>query len=331
MSENIRWGIIGCGDVCEVKSAPAMQLLPHAQLVAVMRRDTAKARDYAQRHGVPRWYDDADRLIHDPEVDAVYIATPPDSHADYTLRVAAAGKPVYVEKPMARTVDECEAMIAACRTAGVPLFVAYYRRALPHFLKIKALVDAGEIGEVRSVSIRMIKPLQPDLVAQSDTNWRVRPAVAGEGYFYDLASHQLDFLDFLLGPIVSASGVAVNQAGAYEAADQVAGHFLFANDVAGTGLWCFSADVVSQEEETLILGSKGHIRYPTFGKPAFVLQRAGEAAVSYHFDLPKHIQMPLIETIIRELRNEGKSPSNGDTAIRTNRALAALTGHYTYG
>src|SRR5687768_17696565 len=121
----IRWGIIGCGDVTEVKSGPALQNAEHSRLVAVMRRTGSLARDYAERHGVPRWYDDADALIGDPEVDAVYVATPPDSHKDYTLRAARAGKPVYVEKPMALNFAECQAMVQACRDAGVPLFVAF--------------------------------------------------------------------------------------------------------------------------------------------------------------------------------------------------------------
>ena len=150
MAKTIRWGIIGVGDVTEVKSGPGFQKAEHSALVAVMRRDAAKARDYAERHHVPRWYDDAKALIHDAEVDAVYIATPPNVHLDYTQMAAAAGKPVFVEKPMARTYAECQQMIDACRRAGVPLWVAYYRRRLPRFLKIKALVESGAIGEVRS-------------------------------------------------------------------------------------------------------------------------------------------------------------------------------------
>ena len=131
--KTIRWGIIGCGDVTEVKSGPALQKADHSALVAVMRRNGQLAEDFARRHGVPQWYDDAAALIHDPAVDAVYIATPPSSHKEYTLMSAAAGKPVYVEKPMARNTAECQAMIAACHKANVPLFVAYYRRALARF------------------------------------------------------------------------------------------------------------------------------------------------------------------------------------------------------
>src|ERR1044071_3205427 len=124
-ARSIRWGIIGCGDVTEVKSGPAFQKARDSALVAVMRRDGDLARDYAQRHGVPRWYDNAEALIHDPEVDAVYVATPPYAHKEYTLMSARVGKPVYVEKPMAMNHEECQVMIKACQAAGVPLLVAY--------------------------------------------------------------------------------------------------------------------------------------------------------------------------------------------------------------
>src|SRR5688500_4072884 len=105
--DEIRWGIIGCGDVTEVKSGPGFQKARGSALVAVMRRDRAKAEDFARRHGVPRAYTDAEALIADPDVDAVYIATPPSSHRALALQVAAARKPCLVEKPMAMTHDEC--------------------------------------------------------------------------------------------------------------------------------------------------------------------------------------------------------------------------------
>jgi predicted dehydrogenase len=211
----VRWGILGVGNVCEVKSAPAMQIVPHSKLVAVMRRSEEKVRDYALRHGVQKWYTDAQALVDDPEVNTVYIATPPHMHLPLTKMVAAAGKPAYVEKPMARTYAECVEMIAACEKAHVPLYVAYYRRALPHFLKIKELLDSGAIGEVRSVHINLKQVLKPDLIVHLENNWRVDPEIAGGGYFFDLASHQLDLLDFFFGPVISAKGFSANQAKAY--------------------------------------------------------------------------------------------------------------------
>src|SRR4051794_3685216 len=108
-----------------------------------MRRNGDLAADYARRNNVPRWYVDADELINDPQVDAVYVATPPDSHREHVLPVARAGKPVYVEKPMARTALECEDMISACDEARVGLFVAHYRRVMPRFARVKGLLDSG--------------------------------------------------------------------------------------------------------------------------------------------------------------------------------------------
>ena len=158
----VRWGIIGVGSVTERKSGPGFQQAERSELVAVMRRNGDLAADYARRHNVPHWYDDADELINDPAVDAVYVATPPDSHREYVIRVAQAGKPVYVEKPMARTALECEDMISACEEAGVGLFVAYYRRAMPRFATVKELLGSGRIGQLRSVIIRNERPAQVD-------------------------------------------------------------------------------------------------------------------------------------------------------------------------
>ncbi len=200
--KEIRWGIIGCGDVTEVKSGPAFSKVPHSKLVAVMRRDAAKAEDYARRHHVPKWYTNADDLINDPEVDAVYIATPPGSHAEYTLKVAAAGKPVYVEKPMAISNTECQQMIDACAKANVPLFVAYYRRSMPIFLKVKELLSSGVIGEVRMVNIRLYHPPQKGFGSTGELPWRLQPELSGGGLFFDLASHQLDLLDYILPKIL---------------------------------------------------------------------------------------------------------------------------------
>lgn len=260
--DTVKWGILGVGDVCEVKSAPAMQKIPGSQVVAVMRRDAAKAADYALRHGIAKWYSDADALINDTEVNAVYIATPPNAHEILTQKVAKAGKPVYVEKPMARTTAECQAMIDTCQTNNVPLYIAYYRRRLPIFEKLRSLLNAGAIGEIRLVKIELFKTMEPDTVAKNSgkTNWRTDPEVAGGGYFYDLAAHQLDYLDYILGPIAQVSGHAANRAGAYATEDTVAASFIFENGVLGVGTWCFAVDPASQKDEMAFLGSHGQIR-----------------------------------------------------------------------
>ena len=323
--KQVCWGVLGVGDVCEVKSAPAMNLVDDSRLVAVMRRNEELAEDYARRHGVPKWYGDAKSLIDDPDVNAIYIATPPNAHRDLALLAAAAGKPVYVEKPMARTYAECEEMISACAKANVPLFVAYYRRTLPHFVEMKKLIDAGDIGDVRHVQVTVYQEPLPDVVRNLDNNWRVDPETAGGGYFYDLASHQLDLLDFLLGPIIDASGFVANQAGHYDAEDIVTATWQFDSGVLGTGSWCFTSDAVSQKDETAIVGSKGQISFATFGDGAFRLLTSTRDE-TFEFDLPMHIQQFLIRDIVDELLGRGTSPSTGKTGARTNRVMDAIFG-----
>ncbi|UBM58531.1 Gfo/Idh/MocA family oxidoreductase [Marinilongibacter aquaticus] len=324
----IKWGIIGVGDVCELKSGPALQKAEGSALVAVMRRTAHLAEDFAKRHGVPKFYSDAEQLINDPEINAVYIATPPDSHAHYTQMAARAGKAVYVEKPMARNYGECTAMVEACKQAGVPLFVAYYRRALPNFLKIKELIENGSIGDIRFVDIRVHKSLHPDIVGQSEneSNWRTKPEIAGAGYFYNLASHQLDFFDFLFGPIVRAQGFAANYGGLYAAEDTTLGSFVFENGVIGQGSWCFASALESETEKSVIYGSKGRIEFPFFSDFNVDVFIDREEPKRLKFEMPEHIQQPLIQMMVDELNNKGKtkSPSTGESGARTNWVLEQI-------
>ncbi|MBN3582766.1 Gfo/Idh/MocA family oxidoreductase [Algoriphagus aestuarii] len=321
----VRWGVLGVGNVCEVKSAPAMKIVPNSKLIAVMRRDQEKVKDYAFRHGVDKWYTDAEKLINDPDVNTIYIATPPYAHLELTKLAAAAGKPVYVEKPMARTFAECEEMIQTCQESNVPLFVAYYRRALPHFVKIKEFLEQGVLGEIRTVHINLKQVLKPAIVANLDNNWRVDPEIAGGGYFFDLASHQLDLLDFFFGAITHASGFSSNQAGAYSAEDIVVGSFAFKSGVLGTGNWCFTSSDNSEIDEVTIFGNKGMIRFETFGKGEFTMELDGKAAEKFSFDLPKHIQEPLIQSIVNDLLGRDTCPSYGISAARTNWAMDEMT------
>ncbi|MES2178552.1 MAG: Gfo/Idh/MocA family oxidoreductase [Gemmatimonadota bacterium] len=317
----IRWGIIGCGDVTEVKSGPALQKADHSALAAVMRRNGDLARDYAERHGVPRWYSDAQALIDDDGVDAIYVATPPSSHQEYVLRAAAAGKPVYVEKPMAMSFAQCRAMIDGCRDVGVPLFVAYYRRALERFVAIRKLVRDGTIGDIRYVNVMLHQPLAADEANAATLPWRVVPEIAGGGRFVDLASHMLDFLDYTLGPIREACGFAGNQARQYPAEDIVSGSFVFESGVQGTGTWCFSA--FDKFDRTDIVGTKGKVTYSTFDyTPVVVTTDTGTRQLAFH--APMHIQQDFIQTIVNELNGVGECPGTGESAARTSWVMDQL-------
>ncbi|MEK3888315.1 Gfo/Idh/MocA family protein [Bacillus sp. FSL K6-3431] len=322
--KKVRWGIIGCGNVTEVKSGPAFNKIANSELVAVMRRNGELARDYAERHDVPKWYDDAEKLIRDSEVDAIYIATPPAFHKEYTIKAAAAGKPVYVEKPMALNHEECREMIQACEMAEVPLYVAYYRRALPRFLKLKEIIDSGVLGDIRFVTTRHFRASGED-VDPFNIPWRFQPDLSGGGLFFDVASHTLDILDFLLGPIKEAKGFASNHSGNYKVEDIVTATYLFESGAHGTGTWCFSA--CENVDVNEIVGSKGKVTFSTFGDgPIQMISAQGNE--QWAIENPVHIQQPLIETIVGDLLGTGECQSVGKTAARTNWVMDELVKEY---
>ena len=312
--KTIRWGIIGCGNVTEVKSGPGFQKANNSSLVAVMRRTGELAKDYAGRHGVPRWYVDAEALIGDPEVDALYVATPPSSHKEYTILAAQAGKPVYVEKPMGLSFEECREMIDACRSAEVSLFVAYYRRALRRFLKIKELLEAGAIGDVRFVTMTLYTKPRPDELEPGNLPWRVMPEVAGGGRFVDLGSHMFDFVDYVLGPLREVHGFAANQQNYYPAEDMATATFVFESGVHGVGVWNFGS--FEEIDITEIVGSQGKISYSTYDAKPVVLT-TGDGVTQHEIEYPQHVQQPLIQTVVDDLNGTGTCPSTGERAART--------------
>jgi predicted dehydrogenase len=322
---SIRWGIIGCGNVCEVKSGPAFQKARGSELVAVMRRDYALAQDFAKRHGVPIVHRSVEELIGDSRVDAVYVATPPGSHCELALQIAAARKPAYVEKPMARSYAECTRMIEAFRRAGAPLFVAYYRRALDRFLKAKELVQSGELGAVRSVDVRYASNGQSRL-NPSALPWRVQAEHSGGGLFLDLASHTLDALDFIFGPLENVSGEAANVSKTSAVEDRVDMRFTTPSGAEGKGSWDFTQP--SHEDAIEIRGTRGTLRFSTFSDSPVVLETSA-GAQSFALKNPPHIQQPLIQSIVDALLGSVSCASTGETAARTSLVMdRALRNYY---
>ncbi len=321
--KTISWGIIGCGDVTEVKSGPAFQKIAGSRLAAVMRRDRGKAEDYARRHGVPVSYTDADALINDPGVNAVYVATPPDSHAEFTIRALKAGKPVYCEKPMALNYTQCLDMIRVSEETGQPLFVAFYRRKLPQFMLVKELLDKKVIGEVKFVSVQLFLPPRENDFSETSRSWHLIPEIGGGGYFADMSPHQWDILDFWFGPVKQTRALVRNLAGRYPAEDYVSALFEFENGIVGSGQWCFTVSGPGSTDLIRIEGTEGSICLSCFSyMPVTVRTPAG---VSEHpYVLPENIQQPFIESIIEELRGKGRSASDAIAASRTNRVVEGI-------
>jgi len=321
--QTINWGIIGCGDVTEIKSGPAFNKVPNSKLVAVMRRDAAKAEDYAKRHQVPRWYTDADKLINDPEVNAIYIATPPDSHEVYALAAINAGKPVYVEKPMALNYSTAKNIAATATAKGVKLVVAHYRREQPIFKKILELINDKAVGDVRLARLELYKPpLTATELSNNHHAWRVNPAIAGGGLFHDLAPHQLDLMYHFFGAAEKINGIACNQAGNYAADDLVAGNILFENGIAFSGTWCFNAAATTDNCE--IIGSNGSIYFSVFGGNTITV--IAKAVVNtFSFETLQHVQQPMIEKVVQYFSGEAANPCTGEEGAEVMRMMEEMS------
>jgi 1,5-anhydro-D-fructose reductase (1,5-anhydro-D-mannitol-forming) len=325
----VRWGIIGCGDVCEQKSGPAFYKLPDSSLTAVMRRSLERAKDFAVRHRVARYSANADDVIFDPEVDAVYIATPPGSHLKYALRVAEACKPCYVEKPMARSAMECRQMIQAFERAGQPLFVAYYRRALPRFTRVKALLESGALGRIISVHYQYCGLAR--IGSPPEGFWRENATDAGGGLFMDLGCHVLDLLDHLFGPLTLLGGDAERRSAALDftnpVEDCVAMSFRFGSGILGTTAFAFHSCV--RQDELRILGQSGELTCSVFGIEPLTLRVQGTQE-SIAVPQPDHVHGPLIATIVDELTGKDvRCPSRGRSALRTAEIMdGVLAGFY---
>ena len=322
--DEIRWGIIGCGDVTERKSGPAFQKVPHSSLAAVMRRDAAKAADYAKRHGVPKWYSNAEQLINDPAVTAVYIATPPLYHEALAVAALEAGKPVYLEKPM--TLDAVEAMRIqdAVHKTGVHLSVAHYRRQQPYFLKVKELIDSGVIGNVLLVHMKLLRPHSSSLLPGAALPWRYEPAISGGGLFHDLAPHQLDLMIYYFGPWKKAVGQSANTAGLYAADDSAAGTILFENGVVFNGVWSFVVPRQEGSDKCEIIGTKGSIRFGIFDEREVTLV-TGNDSKTYMFEPLEHVQQPMIEKVVQYFRGDAPNPCPVEDGVSVMQLMDAFT------
>lgn len=323
--KQINWGFIGCGEVTEKKSGPAFGLIEGSRIVAVMSRNAQKAQSYAQRHNVPRWYSDAQALVDDEEVNAVYIATPPSSHATYAIMAMRAGKPVYVEKPLAASYPECQRINHISAQTGVPCFVAYYRRQLPYFQKVMELIQEGTIGKAISVQIQFAVPPRDLDYNRDNLPWRVQRDIAGGGYFYDLAPHQIDLLQEIFGPIIRAHGYKTNCGGLYPTEDTVAASFQFQDGLPGSGSWCFVSHKSARTDRILITGTQGQLSFSVFTyQPIQITTEQGTQ--EYEVPNPPHVQLPLIQNVVRHLQGTEICSCDSISATTVNWVMDRILG-----
>jgi len=324
----LQWGFIGCGEVTEKKSGPAFSEVEGSSVVAVMSRQEKNARGYAERHGIAKWYTDAQELIDDPDVNAVYVATPPSSHATFAIMAMKAGKPVYVEKPLAASYEDCARINRISEETGVPCFVAYYRRYLPYFQKVKDIVNNGIIGKTINVQIRFaVPPRELDYAKSAQLPWRLQPDIAGGGYFYDLAPHQLDLLQHIYGVIIEARGIQANRGGLYQAEDSVCACFEFEGGVPGSGSWCFVAHESAREDRIEIIGDQGSVSFSVFDYLPIQLHTS-EGTETITIPNPPYVQYPIIKNVCEHLQGIGICECTSVSATPVNWVMDRILGKF---
>jgi len=326
--KEISWGFIGCGEVTEKKSGPAFNEVEGSHVEAVMSRSEQKARSYAERHHIRKWYTDAQSLIDDPAVNAIYIATPPSSHATFAIMAMRAGKPVYVEKPLAASYEDCTRINLISQKTGVPCFVAYYRRYLPYFQRVKEIINYGTIGKIINVQIRFsVPPRDLDYNCSQNMPWRLQPDIAGGGYFYDLAPHQLDLLQDLFGIIVKAHGYCANRVHLYKAEDTVSAVFRFESGIVGSGSWCFVGHQSAREDCIEVIGDKGTLSFSVYDyNPIHVITSEGDEKITV--PNPPYVQLPIIKKVIEDLQGIDHCSCTSVSATPVNWVMDRILGKF---
>jgi predicted dehydrogenase len=300
----IKWGIIGCGDVAEIKSGPAFQKVANSKLVAVMRRDTAKAKDFAKRHHVPFFYDTVDDIINHPEINALYIATPPSTHLEIAKQCLAADKFVYLERPITMNADEAlelEKMV----TNNDKIVVAHYRRNLPAFKKVKELLDNNSVGKVHFADITILQSISKNIIAKTDDNWRLKPETSGGGYFHDIGPHQIDLMLHYFGNVKKSEGFATSTQN-NKVTEIVNGIIEFENGVQFRGIWNFIASEKEVKDQCKIYGEKGTITFSFYGEEVYL--NTVDKNETFSFKNPQHVQQPLIEQTVNYFLEKDTNP-----------------------
>jgi predicted dehydrogenase len=285
-----------------------------------MRRNLDKAKDFAQRHGAPKYFSEAAELINDKEVNAIYIATPPSSHESYLEMALKAGKPVYVEKPVTVNSASVERMMEMEKNHDDKVSVAHYRRGLPLFNKIKQLVNDGAIGKVKLILLRTLQPTVSKIISQTGDNWRINPEISGGGLFHDLSPHQLDIMYWIFGEPQQTYVQSANQGKLYNAPDLTMVQLGFANDIYFNGIWNFNVAESATSDSCEIIGDKGTIRFSFFRVSTIELV-TGTGTEIFELEYPVNIQQPHINNVVRFFRGEGSNPCSLEEALVTMKVM----------
>ncbi|HSB28309.1 MAG TPA: Gfo/Idh/MocA family oxidoreductase [Pyrinomonadaceae bacterium] len=298
----VAFGLIGCGDIAQKRVAPVLSSSPVCKLVAVSRARSQFAESFAKKFGALRWYADWRELLQDKDIAAVYVATPVHLHAEQTIAAIEAGKHVLCEKPMALTVVDCNRMIAASNRQNVKLGVAYYRHFYPVVVRIKQIINEGEIGTVVAAQMNAFEWFDPP--ADHPRSWVLKKQLSGGGPMFDFGCHRIEVLLDIFGSVDEVKAMSSNKLFRREVEDVATVIIDFERGPIATLTVAHSA---REPQDTLdIFGSKGSIHVPVLNEGK--LRVLTEAGVREEFYPPAaNLHQPLIEDFARAIM-EDRSP-----------------------
>ena len=290
MTRRVGWGLVGCGDIARKRVAPALRDLDNCELVAVSRADAARAESFAAEFGAKRWHADWRDLVKEPEVEAVYVATPVHLHAEQAVAAAEAGKHVLCEKPMALTVAECERMNAAAEANGVRLGVAYYRRFYPAVEKVKQIIESGEIGVPVVAQVNAFERFEP--APEDPRRWLLDRRQSGGGPMFDFGCHRIEVLVNLFGDVKAVKGLASNVLFEREVEDTACALLQFERGTQGVISVTHAA---RDPQDTLeVFGSEGSVRVDGLNKGRLCVGSKEGFSTQSHPPHP-NLHQPLVE------------------------------------
>ena len=315
--KNIVWGMIGCGDVTEVKNGPGLYLAKNSILKAVTNRTIEKANDWVTRHQHGMVYKDVEAILNDPEIDIVYIATTPDMHAEYAIKCAQAGKHCLIEKPLALSYEEGLKIKETFDAAGKNAYVAFYRRSLNRFNKIAELMKDGIIGTVEAVNIvRFVKAVE------DSESWRMNSEVSGGNIFSETDIHVLDYICSLMGEVENYNVIKNIFNKSNRVFDSLCMNIMFENGVVGSGQWLYNCN--KELDRIEIIGEKGIIRFEFFNNksPISVITEAGQS--EYVIEDSQFVGLNMEQEIVNELNGIGKFSGDVSAALKTLKITAEI-------
>jgi len=311
----VRWGLIGAGDIVRRRVAPALIDSPTCDIVAVSRGRPELAATFAADIGARRWYSRWRELVADPDVDCVYVATPVDVHAEQTIAAAEAGKHVLCEKPMAMTTAECDRMIAACRAHHVRLGIAYYRHFYPVILRVKAMLESGDIGQPVFAQVNAFEYFDP--APDHPRRWLLDPARAGGGPMMDFGCHRLEVLMHLFGAVHRTAAVTANVVFDRAVEDTAAVLLQFEGGPCAAVTVTHAAE---ERQDTLqVFGTRGSVHVDELNAGSLRIRTGTQSRVESH-PPAANIHRPLIDDFVEALLTDREPAVTGEIG----RAVAAI-------